>query len=144
MIKTIREGDMHEGISDMQRLNDVHEASLLHTLRTRLNDDTIYTWTGPILISVNPYFVLPLYGTDKMKKYDPVHSALTPWVLSHSLTYNIFADTSTVPWRITLPTSMQSVTFSSTLVSHSSIPDSKSPSHLHEHSPQQVTPLTAR
>jgi myosin-5 len=71
LIKTIREGDLHDGIEDMQRLQDVHEASLLHTLRVRLNSDKIYTWTGPILISVNPYFVFPsLYGMDQMRLYN--------------------------------------------------------------------------
>lgn len=69
VIKTIRDGDMHDGIDDMQRLNDVHEASLLHTLRSRLISDNIYTWTGPILISVNPYCSLPIYGPEKMKAY---------------------------------------------------------------------------
>lgn len=46
IIKTIREGDCHDGIDDMSKTIDVHEASLLHTLRTRLASDQIYTWTG--------------------------------------------------------------------------------------------------
>ena len=70
VMKSLREGDIHDAVEDMQRLNDVHEASLLHTLRTRLGLNNIYTWTGPILISVNPYFVLPLYGADIMLKYN--------------------------------------------------------------------------
>jgi myosin heavy subunit len=36
-------------------MNDLSEASLLHTLRVRFRQDNVYTFVGPILISINPY-----------------------------------------------------------------------------------------
>ena len=44
-----------EGISDILKLEVFSEMSLLHTLRVRYSSDNIYTFVGPILISVNPY-----------------------------------------------------------------------------------------
>ncbi|CAK9002240.1 Unconventional myosin-IXb (Unconventional myosin-9b) [Durusdinium trenchii] len=41
-----------ENISDM---NNVHEGPLLDLLRRRYREDKIYTFTGDILISINPY-----------------------------------------------------------------------------------------
>ena len=39
---------------DLTALQDVNEASILHTLRQRYNKDLIYTSIGPVLIAVNP------------------------------------------------------------------------------------------
>jgi len=44
-------------ISDMDNL---HEAPLLDLLRRRYEKDNIYTFTGDILISINPYKNIPL------------------------------------------------------------------------------------
>lgn len=43
------------GVYDILKLNDFSEMSLLHTLRVRYFKDKIYTFVGPILISINPY-----------------------------------------------------------------------------------------
>ncbi|KDO34100.1 hypothetical protein SPRG_01374 [Saprolegnia parasitica CBS 223.65] len=44
-------------VSDMDNL---HEAPLLDLLRRRYEQDLIYTFTGDILISINPYKNIPL------------------------------------------------------------------------------------
>ncbi|GMH55700.1 hypothetical protein TL16_g01972 [Triparma laevis f. inornata] len=46
-------------LDDISRLNNLHEAPLLHVLKRRFNDDKIYTWVGHVLLSVNPYRVFP-------------------------------------------------------------------------------------
>jgi hypothetical protein len=44
-----------EGVDDILKLRDFSEKSLVHTLRVRYHRDEIYTFVGPILISLNPY-----------------------------------------------------------------------------------------
>lgn len=44
-----------EGVDDILKLRDFSEMSLVHTLRIRYYKDEIYTFVGPILISLNPY-----------------------------------------------------------------------------------------
>lgn len=45
---------------DAAKLNSLHEAALLSLLHTRFENDDIYTYTGDVLISVNPYKTIPL------------------------------------------------------------------------------------
>lgn len=45
---------------DAAKLNSLHEAALLSLLHTRFANDDIYTYTGDVLISVNPYKTIPL------------------------------------------------------------------------------------
>ncbi len=59
-----------EGVDDILKLKDFSEMSLLHTLRTRYLRDEIYTFVGPILISINPYkSISGLYEDSTMTKY---------------------------------------------------------------------------
>ena len=48
-------------VPDAKDLVDLHEAALLHNLRERFFQDEIYTYVGPILVSVNPYKVQQLW-----------------------------------------------------------------------------------
>ena len=43
-----------QGVDDILQLHDFSEKSLIHTLRVRYARDDIYTFVGPILISINP------------------------------------------------------------------------------------------
>jgi len=58
-----------EGIPDMIQLDVLHQASILHNLETRAKNDGFYTMVGSILVSVNPYKRLPIYGMDTIRKY---------------------------------------------------------------------------
>ena len=40
---------------DNTQLMYLHEPGLLHNTRSRFNQDIIYTFTGYILVAVNPY-----------------------------------------------------------------------------------------
>ncbi|XP_019082520.1 PREDICTED: myosin-10-like [Camelina sativa] len=58
------------GVDDMTKLAYLHEPGLLLNLKSRFNANEIYTYTGNILIAVNPFKRLPhLYGNDIMEQY---------------------------------------------------------------------------
>ncbi|CAN6825831.1 unnamed protein product [Brassica oleracea] len=58
------------GVDDMTKLAYLHEPGLLLNLKSRYNANEIYTYTGNILIAVNPFKRLPhLYGNEIMERY---------------------------------------------------------------------------
>eukprot|EP01117_Protostelium_nocturnum_P010363 TRINITY_DN3728_c0_g1_i4.p1 TRINITY_DN3728_c0_g1~~TRINITY_DN3728_c0_g1_i4.p1 ORF type:complete len:1446 (+),score=574.53 TRINITY_DN3728_c0_g1_i4:156-4493(+) len=57
-------------VSDMLLLSPLHPPSILHNVRERFRGrNEIYTFVGPILIAVNPFKKLPLYGDEMVKLY---------------------------------------------------------------------------
>ncbi|XP_073223061.1 myosin-11 isoform X2 [Cicer arietinum] len=59
-----------DGVDDMTKLAYLHEPGVLHNLETRYKINEIYTYTGNILIAINPFQNLPhLYDANAMKKY---------------------------------------------------------------------------
>ena len=46
---------------DLITLPHLHEPAILHAIHERFTYGKIYTWTGPVLIAVNPFQRLPLY-----------------------------------------------------------------------------------
>lgn len=60
---------MSESVDDMDDLTSLHEASILNNLHNRFLLDRIYTNSGPILIAMNPFCWLHLYGEDAMRQY---------------------------------------------------------------------------
>ena len=46
----------------------LHEASILNNIETRFRLDCIYSNCGPILIAMNPFKWLPLYGEEMIKR----------------------------------------------------------------------------
>lgn len=56
-------------IDDLVQLGDLTEPTILFNLRKRYEQNIIYTKVGTILISVNPYKNLPIYGPEQIKKY---------------------------------------------------------------------------
>lgn len=58
-----------EGVEDMIRLGELNEAGILHNLLKRYYENNIYTYTGSILVAVNPYQVYPIYDANYIKKY---------------------------------------------------------------------------
>ena len=56
--------------SDLVLLDSLDEGLVLHNIRQRYMADRIYTGIGTILVSVNPFKRLPLYGVDVMDDYN--------------------------------------------------------------------------
>ncbi|OIT26248.1 PREDICTED: myosin-7-like [Nicotiana attenuata] len=58
------------GVDDMTKLSYLHEPGVLQNLRSRYDMNEIYTYTGSILIAVNPFKRLPhLYDKSVMEQY---------------------------------------------------------------------------
>ncbi|CAN1844963.1 XI-E [Linum perenne] len=66
-----RDGESRAGgVDDMTNLHYLNEAEVLHNLSTRYKIDEIYTYTGNILIALNPFQGLPhLYESSVMERY---------------------------------------------------------------------------
>ncbi|KAG5832413.1 hypothetical protein ANANG_G00290900 [Anguilla anguilla] len=65
-----REQNEQDGVEDMTQLQELHEGSVLLNLMKRFERDLIYTYIGSILVSVNPYKMFNIYGTDVVLQYD--------------------------------------------------------------------------
>ena len=55
--------------NDLITLPHLHEPAILHALSDRFFRGKIYTWTGPVLIAVNPFQRLPLYTDEILEAY---------------------------------------------------------------------------
>uniref|UniRef100_A0A452TS52 Unconventional myosin-VIIb n=1 Tax=Ursus maritimus TaxID=29073 RepID=A0A452TS52_URSMA len=67
-----------QGVDDMIRLGDLNEAGMVHNLLTRYRQHKIYTYTGSILVAVNPFQVLPLYTLEQVQLYCSRHMGELP------------------------------------------------------------------
>lgn len=54
---------------DLITLTHLHEPAILHAISERFFNGKIYTWTGPVLIAVNPFQRLPLYTNEILEAY---------------------------------------------------------------------------
>ena len=59
-----------EGHPNLLSLDELNEGTMLTTIRKRYNDDKIYTSIGSsILVSLNPYWKLPIYTIQKAQEW---------------------------------------------------------------------------
>ncbi|XP_045867479.1 unconventional myosin-Ia isoform X1 [Meles meles] len=64
---TLLEGSV--GVEDLVLLEPLEQEPLLRNLKLRYEKKEIYTYIGNVLISVNPYQQLPIYGPEFIAKY---------------------------------------------------------------------------
>ena len=83
----VKQEDVHkvnatsqDGVPDNTYLRELNEATLLHNVRTRYNDQKddggCYSVTGHILIAVNPFRKLTIYEESNVRA---ARSPLNPW-----------------------------------------------------------------
>ncbi|CAH2296742.1 unconventional myosin-Vb isoform X2 [Pelobates cultripes] len=66
----LRNPDILVGENDLTALSYLHEPAVLHNLKVRfLESNHIYTYCGIVLVAINPYEQLPIYGEDVIYAY---------------------------------------------------------------------------
>ncbi|KAJ6724404.1 MYOSIN-2 ISOFORM X1 [Salix viminalis] len=61
--------DILEGVDDLMQLSYLNEPSVLHNIKHRYAQDLIYSKAGPVLIAVNPFKEIPIYGNEILTSY---------------------------------------------------------------------------
>lgn len=57
-------------LNDLTQLAHLHEPAVLDSLQNRYDIDKIYTWTGPILIALNPFKeICGMYGDEVLRRF---------------------------------------------------------------------------
>ena len=96
-----------EGTEDLAALSHLDEPNVLHNLHLRFNSSEIYTWTGKILMALNPWRAIDgLYSPERLAAYcrpesDP--SAVAPHVFAVAAqAYRSMADMSDTARQVIL------------------------------------------
>ena len=63
-------GDKGTGVQDLVLLEKITEEAVLENLRKRFAKNAIYTYIGPVVISINPYQNVAIYSDDIVRKYN--------------------------------------------------------------------------
>lgn len=58
-----------KGLQDFVLLDQIAEGPFMSNLQTRYEDETIYTFIGGVVVSVNPYKMLPIYTNEVIETY---------------------------------------------------------------------------
>lgn len=61
--------DILEGVDDLIQLSYLNEPSVLNNIQYRYSQDMIYSKAGPVLIAVNPFKAVPIYGNKFITAY---------------------------------------------------------------------------
>ncbi|XP_074856792.1 unconventional myosin-Ib isoform X3 [Carettochelys insculpta] len=57
------------GVGDMVLLEPLNEDSFINNLKKRFDHSEIYTYIGSVVVSINPYRLLPIYSPEKVEEY---------------------------------------------------------------------------
>uniref|UniRef100_A0A8C3AUB9 Osteoclast-stimulating factor 1 n=1 Tax=Cyclopterus lumpus TaxID=8103 RepID=A0A8C3AUB9_CYCLU len=57
------------GVDDMVLLSKINEDAIVDNLKKRYMDDYIFTYIGPVLISINPFKQMPYFGDKEVEMY---------------------------------------------------------------------------
>lgn len=80
------------GVSDLTLLSKISDESINENLHKRFQNDTIYTYIGHVLISVNPFRDLGIYTPDWLKKYQGKNRLEVPphvFAIAESMYHNL-------------------------------------------------------
>ncbi|KAJ2162600.1 Myosin type-2 heavy chain 1, partial [Coemansia sp. RSA 562] len=58
-----------DSAADLTTLSYLHEPAVLYNLRRRYERHDIYTYSGVVLVAMNPFSPVALYGADEMARY---------------------------------------------------------------------------
>ena len=83
LLEPINRNDI-SSYDNLMNISHLNEPSLLEAIHLRYNKNQIYTYTGKILISINPFQNLNLYNENLMEKYSK-NNSLPPHL--YQLTY---------------------------------------------------------
>ena len=64
------------GQDDMTLLSEIKDSAIVENLKKRFNDDWIYTYIGPVLVSVNPFKNLKYFTEREIGLYQGAVSVL--------------------------------------------------------------------
>ena len=66
----LRNPDILIGENDLTSMSYLHEPAVLHNLAVRfMQNQSIYTYCGIVLVAINPYEQLHIYGSDTIGMY---------------------------------------------------------------------------
>ncbi|KAL6451795.1 MYO5 Myosin-5 [Candida maltosa Xu316] len=80
------------GVSDLTLLSKITDEAINENLQKRFMNDTIYTYIGHVLISVNPFRDLGIYTMDNLNKYKGRNRLEVPphvFAIAESMYYNL-------------------------------------------------------
>jgi myosin heavy subunit len=78
----LNEEVLNHNIDNLINFKDLNERALLHNLRQRFKHDLIYTYVSSILISVNPFKLLPIYTPEVLESYRQGSRGKSPHVFA--------------------------------------------------------------
>ncbi|XP_056300622.1 myosin IEb [Pseudoliparis swirei] len=84
------------GVDDMVLLSKISEDAITENLKRRYLDDYIYTYIGPVLISVNPFKQLPYFTEREVELYQGAAQYENPphiYALADNMYRNMMIDT---------------------------------------------------
>ncbi|KAG1651266.1 Unconventional myosin-Ie [Nymphon striatum] len=85
----------HSGVDDMVLLSRITEDAIVENLKKRYMDDWIFTYIGPVLISINPFKQLPYFSDKEIEQYQGAASYENPphvYALTDSMYRNMLID----------------------------------------------------